>query len=99
MLGGEDRLADEIGANDVTSPAASATAVNTTALAAYTVPRRGITVREVLIMPVEYSEVIVSAPSTAITSWPRISPNMLNSVARDLILIASWACTTAGCEA
>ena len=73
--------------------------MNTTALAANTVPRRGSTVSEVLIMPVEYSEVMVSAPSTAMTSWPRISPNMLNSVARDLIRTASWACTTAGCEA
>ena len=64
-------------ANDATSPVTSATAANTTALAAYTVPRRGCTVSEVRIMPVEYSEVIVSAPSTAMTSWPRISPNRL----------------------
>jgi hypothetical protein len=36
---------------------------------------------DVLIMPVEYSDVIVIAPSTAMTSWPRISPNRLVSVA------------------
>jgi hypothetical protein len=36
--------------------------------------RRGTAVSDVLIMPVEYSEVIVSAPSTAITSCPMSSP-------------------------
>jgi hypothetical protein len=40
-------------------------------------PRRGIVVSDVLIIPVDDSEVIVSAPSTAITSCPIIRPNRL----------------------
>src|SRR5215471_6635416 len=55
---------------EVTSETTSATAVNTMALAAYTTPRRGCAVSEVRIIPVEYSEVIASAPSTAMMSWP-----------------------------
>jgi hypothetical protein len=54
----------------VTSETASDTAVNTTALAEYSTPRRGITASDVLIMPVEYSEVITSAPSTTMISSP-----------------------------
>ena len=61
----------------VTSPVASATTPKTTPLAANTVPRRGIAVSEVLIIPVEYSEVIVSAPSTMMISCPMSSPNRL----------------------
>src|SRR6266568_6530035 len=41
----------------VTRPTTSATRLKTTPLAANTVPRRGIAVSEVLIIPVEYSEV------------------------------------------
>jgi hypothetical protein len=52
---------------------ASMTAVNTIALAASRTTRRGITVSEVLIMPVPYSEVIVSAPSTTMISSPSIT--------------------------
>ena len=37
-------------------------------------PRRGCAVSEVRIIPVEYSEVITSAPITAMISWP-ISKN------------------------
>ena len=37
-------------------------------------PRRGWAVSEVRIIPVEYSEVITIAPSTAMISWP-ISKN------------------------
>ena len=33
-------------------------------------PRRGIAVSEVRIIPVEYSDVITSTPSTAMISWP-----------------------------
>ena len=33
-------------------------------------PRRGIAVSEVRIIPVEYSDVIAIAPSTAMISWP-----------------------------
>ena len=36
---------------------------------------------EVRIIPVEYSEVMVSAPSTAMTSWPTYSPARLCWVA------------------
>src|SRR6516164_8858237 len=56
--------------NEVISEMTRATVVNTTSFAAYTVPRRGIAVSEVRIIPVEYSDVIVSAPSTAMISWP-----------------------------
>jgi len=34
------------------------------------VPRRGIAVSDVRIIPVEYSDVITSAPRTAMMSWP-----------------------------
>jgi hypothetical protein len=34
------------------------------------VPRLGITVSEVRIIPVEYSDVILMAPITAMISWP-----------------------------
>ena len=44
-------------------------------------PRRGCTVSEVRIIPVEYSEVTVSAPSTTMISWPRIRPARLRWVA------------------
>jgi hypothetical protein len=47
------------------------TAANTIALAAYSTPRRGITASEVRIIPVEYSEVMTSAPSTTMISSPR----------------------------
>src|SRR6185437_12284163 len=50
--------------NEATSPVTRATTVNTTPLAASTVPRRGCTVSDVRIIPVEYSDVTVSAPST-----------------------------------
>src|ERR1035441_1316716 len=41
------------------------------AFAANIVPRRGIAVSDVRIMPVAYSDVMVTAPSTAMTSWPK----------------------------
>ena len=63
----------------VTSAMTRVTAVSTMALAANTTPRRGSTVSEVRIIPVEYSEVIASAPSTTTTSWPsRASPTTLS---------------------
>jgi hypothetical protein len=34
------------------------------------VPRRGIAVSEVRIIPVEYSDVMIMAPITAMISWP-----------------------------
>jgi hypothetical protein len=52
----------------VTSPTTSATAPNTTPLAAKNVPRRGMEASDVRIIPVEYSEVMVRAPRTMITS-------------------------------
>ena len=57
--------------NDVTSETTRATPVNTSSFEKNTVPRRGIAVSEVRIIPVEYSEVITIAPSTAMISWPR----------------------------
>src|SRR6516162_11046220 len=56
--------------NEVISETTRVTVLNTISFAAYTVPRRGIAVSEVRIIPVEYSDVIVSAPSTAMISWP-----------------------------
>src|SRR5215470_9667794 len=56
--------------NEVTNETIRVTVVNTISLAAYTTPRRGCAVSEVRIIPVEYSEVITSAPSTAMMSWP-----------------------------
>ena len=65
-----------------TSVTTRATTAKTTILAAYTVPRLGIAVSEVLIIPVEYSAVNTIAPSTTMTSWPRKkSPAMLAWVA------------------
>src|SRR6185437_6504988 len=63
--------------NEATSPVTRATTVNTTPLAASTAPRRGCTVSDVRIIPVEYSDVTVSAPSTTMISWPRIRPTRL----------------------
>ena len=60
--------------NDATSPVTRLTRVNTMPLAASTVPRRGCTDSEVRIIPVEYSEVMASAPSTTMISWPRTRP-------------------------
>src|SRR6516164_2724683 len=56
--------------NEVIIETIRATVVNTISFAAYTTPRRGCAVSEVRIIPVEYSDVIVSAPSTAMMSWP-----------------------------
>ena len=64
----------------VMRPVTRATAANTTALAANIVPRRGMAVSDVRIIPVAYSEVMVSAPSTAMTSWPKYRPNRLRWV-------------------
>ena len=56
-------------AKQATSPVTRDTTANTSALAANSVPRRGCTDSDVRIIPVEYSEVMVSAPRTAMTSW------------------------------
>ena len=57
--------------NDAASPTASATAA---ALAAKTAPRRGRAVSDARIIPVEYSEVMVAAPSTATMSAQVTTP-------------------------
>ena len=50
-------------------------------MAPYSTQRLGITVSEVRIIPVEYSEVIDSTPRTTMTSWPsRASPRTLDWV-------------------
>jgi hypothetical protein len=67
----------------------------TTALAANTTPRRGCTDSVVRIIPVEYSEVMVSAPRTAITSWPRYRPARLCWVESKVPLLISLACDAA----
>src|SRR5215471_11489889 len=81
-------------ANDVISPMTRVTAANTTPLAANTTPRRGWTASEVRIIPVEYSEVMVSAPSAAMTSWPTYRPARLCWVASN-----SAALIPSGCDA
>ena len=69
------------------SATTSATAANTAALAPYNAPRRGITVSDVRIIPVEYSDVIDSVPRTTITSWPsRASPTRLDWAGSKLTL-------------
>ena len=58
-----------------------ATGAKTAALAPYSTPRLGITVSDVRIIPVEYSDVMVSVPRTTMTSWPRsASPTTLDWV-------------------
>jgi hypothetical protein len=48
-------------------------------------------VSDVLIIPVEYSDVIVRAPSTAITSWPISSPIRLPKTASARALASAEA--------
>jgi hypothetical protein len=64
-------------------------------LAANTTPRRGITVSDVRIIPVEYSDVIVSAPSAAMTSWPKYRPSRLRFVGSKYRPLASTLCAAA----
>src|SRR6266699_3939188 len=78
--------------NDVISPVISVTTANTTALAANTTPRRGWTASEVRIIPVEYSEVMVSAPSAAMTSWPTYRPARLCWVASNSAALIPFGC-------
>ena len=66
----------------VTTAVTRVTAASTMALAVNTTPRRGSTVSDVRIIPVEYSEVMTSVPSTTTISWPsRASPATLSWVA------------------
>src|ERR1022692_1450429 len=90
------RWATQKGRKLVTSPTTSATAPKTTPLAANTVPRRGIAVSDVLIIPVEYSELIVSAPSTMMISCPMSSPNRLMLAAEEWIWAETAAATPGG---
>src|SRR5215470_3032456 len=78
--------------NDAISPTISVTTANTTALAANTTPRRGWTASEVRIIPVEYSEVMVSAPSAAMTNWPTYRPARLCWVASKPAGLIPWGC-------
>ena len=65
------------------------TPANTIALAAYSTPRRGITASDVRIIPVEYSEVMTSAPSTTMISSPSATcPIRLACAA----LNCAWSC-------
>src|SRR5262249_7580280 len=82
-------------ANDAISPVTSEIAAKTTALAANTTPRRGCTDSVGRIIPVVYSEVMVSAPSTAMTNWPRYRPARLCWVASKVALLISLACDAA----
>src|SRR5258708_38106972 len=79
-------------ANDAISPVTRETTANTTALAANTVPRRGCTVSAVRIIPVVYSEVMVRAPRTAMTSWPTYRPARLcwGASKADLVIWLAW---------
>src|SRR5215468_9051663 len=82
-------------ANDVISPVTSEITAKTTALAANTTPRRGCTDSVVRIIPVEYSDVMVSAPRTAMTSWPTYRPARLSWVASKVALSIVLACDAA----
>ena len=59
------------------SPAASATAPSTAALAASSSGRRGTAANVARIIPEENSVVITSAPKTPSASWPIASPAKL----------------------
>src|SRR5215467_9496521 len=85
--------------NDVISPTIRVTSANTTALAANTTPRRGWTVSEVRIIPVEYSEVMVSAPSAAMTSWPTYRPARLCWVPSKPAGLIPWGCVAVPAQA
>src|SRR5690348_14846008 len=77
----------------VTTVTTTATRAKSTALAVYKVARLGIAVSDVLIIPVEYSAVTTSAPSTTMTSWPRKkSPAMLTWVASKVARSAAEVC-------
>src|SRR5262249_38530520 len=78
--------------NDVISPTIRVTTANTRPLAANTTPRRGWTASEVRIIPVEYSEVMVSAPSAAMTSWPTYRPARLCWVPSKPAGLIPWGC-------
>ena len=75
-----------------TRETANETAANNSALAAYSTPRRGITASEVRIIPVEYSEVITSAPRTTMIS----SPSATCPIRLERAALKS-ACAAAGC--
>ena len=60
--------------NETISATTKTSAANTTALAASTASRRGTASSDARITPVEYSLVMVSAPSTQIASWPKDRP-------------------------
>src|SRR5580704_7158301 len=64
-------------AKAVTRLVTSATTANTTPLAAIITPRCGLVVSVVRIMPVEYSELITSTPSTPMISCPMYRPARL----------------------
>src|SRR5688500_14835448 len=59
-----------------TTPTAKVTANNTTALAARAGNRERTAASVERNIPVEYSPVITSTPSTATTSWPKNAPNV-----------------------
>src|SRR5215472_11915044 len=85
--------------NDVISPTIRVTTANTTPLAANTTPRRGWTASEVRIIPVEYSEVMVSAPSAAMTSWPTYRPARLCWVPSKPAGLIPWGCVAVPAQA
>src|ERR1700733_3636797 len=64
-------------AKAVTRLVTRATTANTTPLAAIIMPRCGLVISVVRIMPVEYSELITSTPSTPMISCPMYSPARL----------------------
>src|SRR5580700_7356729 len=80
--------------NESTTESTSVTRPNTMPLAANITERRGITVSEVRIIPVEYSEVMTSAPSTAMTSGPRnpIPPRLVEVASNVALSDADMLC-------
>src|SRR5215471_7177522 len=86
-------------AKHATSPVTSETTANTMAFAVNRTPRRGCTASEVRIIPVEYSDVMVSAPSTAMTSWPTYRPARLCWVPSNCAGLIPWGCAAVPTQA
>ena len=59
-------------------PTTNSVPVSTTALAASTAPRRGVAASVARIMPVPYSLVTASVPSTIAVIWANIMPQVTN---------------------
>ena len=66
--------------NETISPTTRATPPNTAALVASTNGRLGTAASVARMVPVEYSEVMISTPRTPMAIWPRANPDRLRLV-------------------